>query len=648
MKPNTKGLIAVVAVLSIFAIVGMFFILRDTSTEVTYTKFVQMMEENKVEEVNVHNDVVTFTTGEKKNNRIVTYKVYVQQSNSTFVVTRSDGTTLEFRSLAAYVTYHNANNPADAKDVVLTFNDRNAGSIWSNVIPIVGFVFLVVLAIILFRSMGGANRQALNFGKSRANSQSNVKVRFADVAGAEEEKEELKEVVEFLRSPQKFTAVGARIPRGVLLVGPPGTGKTLFAKAVAGEAGVPVLSISGSDFVEMYVGVGASRVRDLFETAKRNMPCIIFIDEIDAVGRQRGAGLGGGNDEREQTLNQLLVQMDGFSTNDGIIVMAATNRSDILDPALMRPGRFDRQIYVNIPDVRGREAIFKVHSRNKPMASDIDFQTLARITSGFSGADIANLLNEAAILCARDNRHKITMEDIYEGINKVVMGPQKKSRLVTEVDKRITAYHESGHAIVARCNKHCDPVHEISIIPRGQAAGYTMTRPDSDDDHITINKLKGNLAMSMGGRAAEEIVIEDVSAGAVGDIKQATSIARKMVTEWGMSESLGPVYYGTSQEVFLGRDYQSTHTYSEVVAAKIDEEVSALVEAAHAEAVEVLKSHRSEMDVMVRVLLECETIYTEEVDMIMAGASAEEVKAELHDRLNKKYEQKKAALAQDK
>lgn len=648
MKPNTKGLIAVVAVLSIFAIVGMFFMLRDTSTEVTYTKFVQMMEENKVEEVNVHNDVVTFTTGEKKNNRIVTYKVYVQQSNSTFVVTRADGTTLEFKSLAAYVTYHNANNPADAKDVVLTFNDRNAGSIWSNVIPIVGFVFLVVLAIILFRSMGGANRQALNFGKSRANSQSNVKVRFADVAGAEEEKEELKEIVEFLRSPQKFTAVGARIPRGVLLVGPPGTGKTLFAKAVAGEAGVPFFSISGSDFVEMYVGVGASRVRDLFETAKRNMPCIIFIDEIDAVGRQRGAGLGGGNDEREQTLNQLLVQMDGFSTNDGIIVMAATNRSDILDPALMRPGRFDRQIYVNIPDVRGREAIFKVHSRNKPMASDIDFQTLARITSGFSGADIANLLNAAAILCARDNRHKITMEDIYEGINKVVMGPQKKSRLVTEVDKRITAYHESGHAIVARCNKHCDPVHEISIIPRGQAAGYTMTRPDSDDDHITINKLKGNLAMSMGGRAAEEIVIEDVSAGAVGDIKQATSIARKMVTEWGMSESLGPVYYGTSQEVFLGRDYQSTHTYSEVVAAKIDEEVSALVEAAHAEAVEVLKSHRSEMDVMVRVLLECETIYTEEVDMIMAGASAEEVKAELHDRLNKKYEQKKAALAQDK
>ena len=523
---------------------------------------------------------------------------------------------------------------------------------WMSILPylITIVLFIGVWYLLMNKAGGGGAPGVGKFGKAhtRTGEDNLKKVTFADVAGAEEEKEELSEIVDFLKRPQNYTAMGARIPKGVLLIGPPGTGKTLLAKAVAGEAGVPFFSISGSDFVEMYVGVGASRVRDLFETAKRNMPCIIFIDEIDAVGRQRGAGLGGGNDEREQTLNQLLVQMDGFSTNDGIIVMAATNRSDILDPALMRPGRFDRQIYVNIPDVRGREAIFKVHSRNKPMASDIDFQTLARITSGFSGADITNLLNEAAILCARDNRHKITMEDIYEGINKVVMGPQKKSRLVTEVDKRITAYHESGHAIVARCNKHCDLVHEISIIPRGQAAGYTMTRPDSDDDHITINKLKGNLAMSMGGRAAEEIVIEDVSAGAVGDIKQATSIARKMVTEWGMSESLGPVYYGTSQEVFLGRDYQSTHTYSEVVAAKIDEEVSALVEAAHAEAVEVLKSHRSEMDVMVRVLLECETIYTEEVDMIMAGASAEEVKAELHDRLNKKYEQKKAALAQDK
>lgn len=657
MKSRTKGIITVIVVLSVFAIVGMSLMFRNTAQPWSFDELKAAIDAGKVTEVSVHNDVVSVKAdGSKKYN----YQTYVQQNVAEWniyetekqTVTNADGSTSEVEikvlkgtvSFSAYIDNYNATN-GDGADIKITFNDRNAGSIWSSIIPIIGFVLLVVLAIILFRSMGGVNKQAMNFGKSRANVQGNIKVRFTDVAGAEEEKEELKEIVEFLKSPQKFTAVGARIPRGVLLVGPPGTGKTLFAKAVAGEANVPFFSISGSDFVEMYVGVGASRVRDLFDTAKKNMPCIIFIDEIDAVGRQRGAGLGGGHDEREQTLNQLLVQMDGFATNDGIIVMAATNRADILDPALLRPGRFDRQIYVNVPDFRGREAIFKVHARNKPMAADVDFQTLARITSGFSGADIANLLNEAAILCARDNRHKITMEDLYEGINKVVMGPQKKSRLVTEVDKRITAYHESGHAIVARCMPQCDPVHEISIIPRGQAAGYTMTRPDNDDDHITIGKLKANLAMSMGGRAAEEIVIEDVSAGAVGDIKQATGIARKMVTEWGMSESLGPVYYGSSQEVFLGRDYQSTHSYSEEVAAKIDKEVAALVDTAHEQALDILKKHREVMDVMVRVLLDCETIYTEEVDMIMNGASADEVKEELKTRLNAKYEKKQAAIA---
>ena len=657
MKSGTKGIITVIVVLSVFAIVGMSLMFRNTAQPWSFDELKAAIDAGKVTEVSVHNDVVSVKAdGSKKYN----YQTYVQQNVAEWniyetekqTVTNADGSTSEVEikvlkgtvSFSAYIDNYNATN-GDGADIKITFNDRNAGSIWSSIIPIIGFVLLVVLAIILFRSMGGVNKQAMNFGKSRANVQGNIKVRFTDVAGAEEEKEELKEIVEFLKSPQKFTAMGARIPRGVLLVGPPGTGKTLFAKAVAGEANVPFFSISGSDFVEMYVGVGASRVRDLFDTAKKNMPCIIFIDEIDAVGRQRGAGLGGGHDEREQTLNQLLVQMDGFATNDGIIVMAATNRADILDPALLRPGRFDRQIYVNVPDVRGREAIFKVHARNKPMAADVDFQTLARITSGFSGADIANLLNEGAILCARDNRHKITMEDLYEGINKVVMGPQKKSRLVTEVDKRITAYHESGHAIVARCMPQCDPVHEISIIPRGQAAGYTMTRPDNDDDHITIGKLKANLAMSMGGRAAEEIVIEDVSAGAVGDIKQATGIARKMVTEWGMSESLGPVYYGSSQEVFLGRDYQSTHSYSEEVAAKIDKEVAALVDTAHEQALDILKKHREVMDVMVRVLLDCETIYTEEVDMIMNGASADEVKEELKTRLNAKYEKKQAAIA---
>lgn len=650
MKSGTKGIITVIVILSVFAIVGLSLMLRNTAKEWSFNELKDAIDKGEVAEVSVHNDIVSVKTG---NSKKYNYQTYVQQNVAEWniydtVTNPDDGTTSKVLkatvSFSAYIDNYNATHDTAIK---ITFNDRNAGSIWSTIIPIVGFVMLVLLAIFLFRSMGGVNKQAMTFGKSRANVQGNVKVRFADVAGAEEEKEELKEIVEFLKSPQKFTAVGARIPRGVLLVGPPGTGKTLFAKAVAGEANVPFFSISGSDFVEMYVGVGASRVRDLFDTAKKNMPCIIFIDEIDAVGRQRGAGLGGGNDEREQTLNQLLVQMDGFTTNDGIIVMAATNRADILDPALLRPGRFDRQIYVNIPDVRGREAIFKVHARNKPMAADVDFQVLARITSGFSGADIANLLNEAAILCAMDNRHKITMEDLYEGINKVVMGPQKKSRLVTEVDKRITAYHESGHAIVARCMPQCDPVHEISIIPRGQAAGYTMTRPDNDDDHITIGKLKANLAMSMGGRAAEEIVIEDVSAGAVGDIKQATGIARKMVTEWGMSDSLGPVYYGSSQEVFLGRDYQTTHSYSEEVAAKIDKEVAKLVDAAHEQALDILKTHREVMDVMVRVLLECETIYTEEVDMIMNGASADEVKEELKNRLNAKYEKKQAALGSD-
>ena len=656
MKSSTKGLITVIIVLSVFAIFGLFFLFRDTTTQISVTEMKQKIDAGQIAEISINNDNVQLrVNGEKRYG----FSVHLQQNNSSFpfakrdkdgkvVLDENNNVVVLYvaANLTDYINYYNDYAAAYNQThegvtqmgiITLRQNDRNAGSIWSSIIPIVGFVLLVVFAIILFRSMGGANKQAMNFGKSRASAQGNIKVRFSDVAGAEEEKEELKEIVEFLKSPQKFTAVGARIPHGVLLVGPPGTGKTLFAKAVAGEANVPFFSISGSDFVEMYVGVGASRVRDLFDNAKKNMPCIIFIDEIDAVGRQRGAGLGGGHDEREQTLNQLLVQMDGFATNDGIIVMAATNRADILDPALMRPGRFDRQVYVNIPDVRGREAIFKVHARNKPMAPDVDFQVLARITSGFSGADIANLLNEAAILCARAGRTKINMEDIYEGINKVIMGPQKKSRLVTEVDKRITAYHESGHAIVARCIPYCDPVHEISIIPRGQAAGYTMTRPDNDDDHITINKLKGDLAMSMGGRAAEEIVIEDVSAGAVGDIKHATGIARKMVMEWGMSDDLGPVYYGSNQEVFLGRDYQSTHTYSEDIASKIDKEVHILLDSAHKKAVDILTEHRSAMDVMVRVLLECETIYTEEVDMIMNGASADEVKAELKQRLSDKY-----------
>lgn len=509
--------------------------------------------------------------------------------------------------------------------VVVRYDDPSSGSLVSSIlVPLILYAALFGIFMVVLRKSAGAQGQALNFGKTKANQVRDIKVRFNDIAGAEEEKQELQEIVDFLKHPKKYTDIGARIPRGVLLVGPPGTGKTLFAKAVAGEANVPFFSISGSDFVEMFVGVGASRVRDLFEQAQKNMPCIIFIDEIDAVGRQRGAGLGGGNDEREQTLNQLLVQMDGFEASSSIIVMAATNRADILDPALMRPGRFDRQIYVNVPDVKGREEIFKVHSRNKPLASDINFKSLARLTPGFTGADIENILNESAILAARADRKIITMKDISEAVNKVMAGPAKKSRLITESDKRITAYHESGHAIVAKLMKHCDDVHEVSIIPRGMAAGYTITLPENDDNHMTKGKLLDDIAMMLGGRAAEEIVIQDISTGASNDIQRATQLARKMVTEWGMSDSIGNMYLGSSEEVFLGRDYQSHLNYSEEVAAKIDEEVKTIIDTQYQVALNILKSNRPIMDAMVKALYEKETIYEDEINALFGEESTGE------------------------
>ena len=516
-------------------------------------------------------------------------------------------------------------------------NPARRSLLYSLLLPILSVVLLGIVMYIIYRQSQGQNQQAMNFGKTKARVTQSVKVRFSDVAGAEEEKEELQEIVEFLKNPKKFVDIGARIPKGVLLVGPPGTGKTLFAKAVAGEANVPFFSISGSDFVEMFVGVGASRVRDLFDQAKHNMPCIVFIDEIDAVGRQRGTGLGGGHDEREQTLNQLLVQMDGFEKNDGIIVMAATNRADILDPALLRPGRFDRQIYVQVPDVRGREEIFKVHARNKPLAPDIDFKTLARLTSGFTGADIENLLNEAAILCARDNRKVITMGDINEGINKVIAGPQKKSRVVSERDKRITAYHESGHAIVAKLLKNCDEVNEVSIIPRGQAAGYTITRPVNDDNHVTRGKLMDEIAMMLAGRVAEEIVIEDITTGASNDIQRASAIARKMVTEWGMSP-LGTIYLGNPEhEVFLGRDFNQQGMSPET-AAKVDAEMKSILDECYETARKIISDHRELLDNMVKVLFAKETIFQHEVDMLLEGKSPEEI-----IRLSNEEEKKKSA-----
>lgn len=515
--------------------------------------------------------------------------------------------------------------------IKIEFKDPNAGAGWSNFIYIAVLVIGIVAFWLILRATSGGGSKVMNFGKTKAKVSSNLKVRFSDVAGAEEEKEELAEVVEFLKSPKKFSDLGAKIPKGVLLVGPPGTGKTLFAKAVAGEAGVPFFSVSGSDFVEMYVGVGASRVRDLFDLAKRNQPCIIFIDEIDAVGRQRGAGLGGGHDEREQTLNQILVQMDGFESNEGVIVMAATNRADILDNALLRPGRFDRQIYVNLPDVKGREAILKVHARNKPLAPDVNFKIVARITSGFSGADLANLLNEAAILAARAGKSMIGNLELYEGINKVIMGPQKKSRVVTEADKRNTAYHEAGHAILSKLVENGENVQEVSIIPRGMAAGYTLTRPDDDDRNDTVKKLNDEICGLLGGRVAEELVIHDYSAGASNDIMRCTQIARKMVTEWGMSEKIGPICYGSDGPVFIGRDYEERATYSEATAALIDEEVKRIISAAYERAKQLLSENRSILDNMARVLVERETIYTAEVDMLMKGASYEEVLKYMED-----------------
>ena len=536
--------------------------------------------------------------------------------------------------------YYNSNseivNNWIAAGIKVEFKDPNAGSIWGNVIYVGIMVVALVAFWLILRATSGGGGKVMNFGKTKAKVTTNLKTRFSDVAGAEEEKEELQEVVEFLKNPKKFSDLGAKIPKGVLLVGPPGTGKTLFAKAVAGEAGVPFFSVSGSDFVEMYVGVGASRVRDLFDLAKKNQPCIIFIDEIDAVGRQRGAGLGGGHDEREQTLNQILVQMDGFETNEGVIVMAATNRADILDSALLRPGRFDRQIYVNLPDVKGREAILKVHARNKPLAPDVNFKVIARITSGFSGADLANLLNEAAILAARAGKTMIGNLELYEGINKVVMGPQKKSRVVTEADKRCTAYHESGHAILAKLCLPDENVHEVSIIPRGPAGGYTMVRPESDDnmDFPTVNQLNNDICMSLGGRVAEELVIQDVSAGASGDLNHVSKIARKMVTEWGMSERVGLVSYASGGPVFIGRDFEERKSYSEEVAGIIDEEVKSIITKQYERAKELLSQHREILDNMARVLVERETIYTEEVDMLMAGKDYKEVLAymEQHDK----------------
>lgn len=499
-----------------------------------------------------------------------------------------------------------------------------------SVLPSLLIVGLMVFLFIFMMRQAGGGTKINSFGKAKVKNESkSQKKTFDDVAGADEEKGELAEIVDFLRNPKKYTEMGARIPKGVLLLGPPGTGKTLLAKAVAGEAGVPFFSISGSDFVEMFVGVGASRVRDLFETAKKNSPAIVFIDEIDAVGRHRGAGLGGGHDEREQTLNQLLVEMDGFEGNEGVIVMAATNRRDILDPALLRPGRFDRQILVNYPDVKGRQDILKVHSRKKPLGPDVDLSVIAKTTQGFTGADLENLLNEAAIRAARANRKAIIESDIEEATLKVVAGPEKKSRIVTDRDRRITAYHECGHAITAFYLETQDKVQQVTTIPRGFAAGLTLTRPDTDDSHVTKRKMQEEIVMLLGGRVAESIIFDDVCTGASNDLQRASKTARSMVTKYGFSDTLGPVVYGSDDdEVFIGKDYGHTKTFSETVASEIDTEVRKFIEDGYEMAKKILTDHIDQLKALAEYLIEFEKIEADDFDAFMKGTFNAEMRRE--------------------
>lgn len=492
------------------------------------------------------------------------------------------------------------------------------------VVAVIIMVFFFMMMNAQNAGAGAGGNKMMNFGKSRARMSvgADNKITLKDVAGLKEEKEELQEIVDFLREPSKFTRVGARIPKGVLLEGPPGTGKTLLAKAIAGEANVPFFSISGSDFVEMFVGVGASRVRDLFEEAKKNSPCIVFIDEIDAVARRRGTGMGGGHDEREQTLNQLLVEMDGFAANEGVIVIAATNRADILDKALLRPGRFDRQVYVGLPDIKGREEILRVHTRNKPLAPDVVLKTIAKSTAGFTGADLENLVNEAALLAAKRGRKAITEQDIEEASIKVIAGPEKRSRVVTEKDKRITAYHEAGHAIVSYFCKTADPVHEISIIPRGMAAGYTLNLPEDDRSHLTKAKMAEQIVMLLGGRVAEKLVLDDISTGASNDLERATDTARSMVTRYGFSERLGPVVYGSDpHETFLGRDFSSGRGYSEQVAAEIDSEIRDMLDEAYETARSILSEHMQQLHTVAGALMEREKLTGAEFQTLMQGGT---------------------------
>lgn len=618
MKNNNNGKTLLIYLLvSVAIICGLVYMLTSMSTKSSDKKYSEIMEQ--FDSLNVSQFELDLGSGQLKYKLKGEDKVY---SYTVPNVSLFANEVLGGEDAENYRKKYNTENPDDPLQYNLIPISDN--SFWLNLIPTLLMLGVMIFFFVFMMKNAGGGKMS-SFGKTNAKmAPSSKKATFDDVAGADEEKEELKEIVDFLRDNKKYTEIGARIPKGVLLLGPPGTGKTLLARAVAGEARVPFFSISGSDFVEMFVGVGASRVRDLFEQAKKNAPAIIFIDEIDAVGRQRGAGLGGGHDEREQTLNQLLVEMDGFEDNDSVIVMAATNRRDILDPALLRPGRFDRQILVGYPDVKGREAILKVHTRNKPLAPDVDLETIAKSTVGFTGADLENLVNEASLLAARKNKKAITKDELEEASIKVVAGPEKKSKVITEDEKKLTAYHEGGHALCTYYSKSQDKVHQVSIIPRGQAGGFTMSLPVKDKSYVSKNEMYENIVVLLGGRVAEKLILDDISTGASNDLERATFTARNMVTRYGFSDNLGPVVYGQGDhEVFLGRDYTNTPSYSDNVAAEIDNEIRTLIESAFTDAEKILNEHMDKLHVVAKYLMKYEKVDGATFEKLMNGELTE-------------------------